>query len=432
MSSTPLSEPLQNVLLQELRVISARITRIATLSISAAAAIKSAWTRGSPFAAATALYPTTEEGKYVIQAEGIRMAFTNYGGAVTNLWLNNSQGEEIDVILGLDQARDYEDYPGNPYLNGAIGRYAGFMRGGSFDMDGQTYQVATNAHNGSSTFNGGDRGWGRSILDIGSHTENSITFVLFDRSWNGFPGTAASCLTHTVTPYEWRIAFGVTPTKKPGPINMSQQAFFNLDGFKSKNVTGAEASSDNTIRDHRLHLPLSGLRFATDASGLSTGDILGNRKGCEHDFWSASRRIGDVLKEPFMDVCGRGPKKQYGDHNLGEVYDTTFLLGRSQPWNKEDVPAAVLSSARSGISMKLYTDQEALHVHTWSQDEVPLMLKKTQGEGIVPQHGAISFEMQDWPDGLNHPEWRREGKTIWGMDGLYTAFSSYRFAVDKA
>lgn len=49
------------------------------------------------------------------------MAFTNYGGAVTNLWLNNSRGEEIDVILGLDQARDYEDYPGNPYLNGAIG-----------------------------------------------------------------------------------------------------------------------------------------------------------------------------------------------------------------------------------------------------------------------------------------------------------------------
>lgn len=62
---------------------------------------------------------------------------------------------------------------------------------------------------------------------------------------------------------------------------------------------------------------------------------------------------------------------------------------------------------------------------------VPLKLKKTQGEGIVPQHGAISFEMQDWPDGLNHPEWRREGKTIWGMDGLYTAFSSYRFSVNK-
>lgn len=236
-------------------------------------------------------------------------------------------------------------------------------------MDGESYQVATNAHNGSSTFNGGDRGWGRSILDIGSHTENSITFVLFDRSWNGFPGTAASCLTHTVTPYEWRVAFGVTPTKKPGPINMSQQAFFNLDGFKKKNLTGSVPVSDKTVRDHKLHLPLSGLRFETDALGLSTGDILGNPRGSEYDFWSASRRIGDVLEKPYMGICDRCQKRQYHNHNPSGSYDTIFQLGRSQPWNKEDVPAAILSSPESGISMKLYSDQEALHVHTWSQKE---------------------------------------------------------------
>ncbi|KAF5004818.1 hypothetical protein FDECE_8695 [Fusarium decemcellulare] len=370
MSELPLSEPIQNVLLQELRTFSAKVTRIATLSVSAIAAVKSAWTRGSPFAAATALFPTTDEGKYVIQAEGIRMAFTNYGGAVTNLWLNNSRGEEVDVVLGLDQAADYEGYPGNPYLNGAIGRYAGFLRGGSFEMDGETYHVATNSHNGSHTFNGGDRGWGRNILDIGSHTENSITFVLFDRSWNGFPGTAASCLTHTVTPYEWRIAFGVTPTKKPGPINMSQQAFFNLDGFKSRNSTLAEETSDNTILNHHLHLPLSGLRFDTDTSGLSNGDILGNRRGSKHDFWSASRRIGDVLgRDPSFEVQDKGQKQWYNNRNVGHRYDTTFQLGRTQPWNKEDTPAAVLSSAQSGITMSLYTDQEALHVHTWSQEQ---------------------------------------------------------------
>lgn len=122
MSVTRLSEPLQNILLQDLRNFYDRASRIATLSVSAIAAIKSAWTRGSPFAAATALYPTNDEGKYVIQAEGIRMEFTNYGGAVTNLWLNNSRGEEVDIVLGLDHARDYEDYPKNPYLNGAIGK----------------------------------------------------------------------------------------------------------------------------------------------------------------------------------------------------------------------------------------------------------------------------------------------------------------------
>lgn len=85
------------------------------------AAVKSVWTRGSPFAAFSALWPTNPEGKYVIQAEGIRLALTNHGVAPANLWINNSRGEEIDIILGLDDAAGYRSLPFNPFLNGVIG-----------------------------------------------------------------------------------------------------------------------------------------------------------------------------------------------------------------------------------------------------------------------------------------------------------------------
>jgi aldose 1-epimerase len=95
--------------------------KVVTVTISIIAAIKSVWMRGSPFAAATALFPTNEEGKYVIQAEGIRLAFTNHGGALANLWINDTKGKELDVVMGFDHANDYLKYPGNPYLNGAIG-----------------------------------------------------------------------------------------------------------------------------------------------------------------------------------------------------------------------------------------------------------------------------------------------------------------------
>lgn len=47
-------------------------------------------------------------------------------------------------------------------------------------------------------------------------------------------------------------------------------------------------------------------------------------------------------------------------------YDDTFLVSRFQPWKKEDHPVASLSSTLSGIKVELYTDQEALHVHTWN------------------------------------------------------------------
>lgn len=91
------------------------------LTTSIFAAVKSVWTRGSPFAALTALWPTNEEGKYIIQSEGIRLAFTNHGGALTNLWINDTNGQEIDIVLGLDDAHGYPHMTSNPYLNGVIG-----------------------------------------------------------------------------------------------------------------------------------------------------------------------------------------------------------------------------------------------------------------------------------------------------------------------
>ncbi|EAW08947.1 putative aldose 1-epimerase family protein [Aspergillus clavatus NRRL 1] len=381
--------------------------KIYKLSLAIFAAIKSVWTRGSPFAALTALWPSNEEGKYIIQSEGIRLAFTNHGAALTNLWLNNTHGEEIDVVLGLDDARDYPKQTSNPYLNGIIGRYAGFLSNASYEVDGTVFQVSANAHNRSSLFNGGDKGWGRHTWDIAVHIDNSITFVLFDNRWNGFPGIFASCVTHTVSPYEWRIAFGVTPLLKAGPINLSQQVFFNLNGFRSKN--------SDTILNHELHLPLSGLRFDVDEFGIPTGDLLSNKKGKEFDFWSSSKSIGDAIKPQTLD-----------DHG----FDLTYILSHKPLGDKEDTPAAILSSPLSGITMELYTDQEALHVHTWNDRSAGLSTKKDQGSGKVLPHGAISLEMQDWPDAVHHPEWRNR-KTIWSMDGLFTRFTTYRFLINK-
>jgi aldose 1-epimerase len=77
---------------------------------------------GTPFAGWTAMFPTNSEGKYIIEAEGIRLAFTNRnGGAPTNLWINDTNENEIDIILGLDKVEDYDDYTG--ILGGAIGEF---------------------------------------------------------------------------------------------------------------------------------------------------------------------------------------------------------------------------------------------------------------------------------------------------------------------
>jgi len=328
------------------------MVNIAKLSSQVYATAKAIWVGGSPFAAVTAMWPTNDEGKFVIQSEGIRIAFTNYGAAVTNLWMNDTNGQEIDVVLGLDHADMYPENKLNPYLNGMVGRYNGYLDGAKFEANGVTYNLKANAHGGTAMHNGGSKSWGRRAWALPNHQDHTISFVQFDRSWNGFPGLYVGCVTHTVSPYRWDIGIGVTPLLMPGgPLNLGQQVFWNLDGMR-------EVNGSNTVLDHTLHLPLSGMRFGLDERGVPTGDILSNRKGGKYDFWNSPRRLGDALKEDGAS----------GETN-SSVYDETFMLSHrhSDFTSKRETPVAILSSPHSGISVQLFTDQDALHVHTWNE-----------------------------------------------------------------
>lgn len=270
-------------------------------------------------------------------------------------------------------------------------------------------------------------------MDIASHSSNSITFVVFDRGWNGFPGTPGACITHTVTPYKWNIAIGLTPVRESSPVSVSQQVFWNLDGFA--------AETNHTVGQHKLRLPYSGLRFAMDEDNVPTGDMKSNTQGSAYDFWSGARRIKDGQK---VGTPGSGNASLTG-------IDETFLVARSQPWHKDDQAIAILQSDYSGIKVELFTDQEALHVHSWSAangewtrinavasvkmyanmyaDKVHL--KKKQGGSMAQDMAAVSMEMHNWPDAVNHPEWLREKQTVWGTDELYTTFSTFKFSLDK-
>lgn len=175
---------------------------------------------------------------------------------------------------------------------------------------------------------------------------------MFDKGKNGFPGLFVGCVTHTVSPYAWHIGYGVTPLLMPGgPLNMAQQAFFNLDGLRR-----TDNGTVGSISDHELHLPMSGMRFHFDEYGIPTGNILSNGKDKEHDFWSSPKSIRHVLdKNPDA---------------LASSYDQTFLLTHKYAdSSRRHSPAAILSSPRSGVTMEVYTDQDALRVHTWSEEQ---------------------------------------------------------------
>ncbi|KAK0100738.1 hypothetical protein ONS95_007188 [Cadophora gregata] len=67
-----------------------------------------------------------------------------------------------------------------------------------------------------------------------------------------------------------------------------------------------------------------------------------------------------------------------------------------------------------------------------------VVLKSTQGlfdvadrPRVIEQYGCVVMEVEDYIDGINHPEWGREKKQIFGPeDGPYVLKAKYVFGLD--
>jgi len=120
--------------------------------------------------------------------------------------------------------------------------------------------------------------------------------------------------------------------------------------------------------------------------------------------------------------------------------DTCFLTARptEHDW-RTGLPVARLRSPWSGIQLEVFTDQDAFQVYTCGGQNGSVALKSTQGlfdnperPRVVPQYGCIVVEVQDYIDAINHPEWGREKKQIFGPgDDPYVLQASYKFSLNE-
>jgi aldose 1-epimerase len=163
-----------------------------------------------------------------------------------------------------------------------------------------------------------------------------------------------------------------------------------------------------------------------------TGEILANAKGSVNDFWSKPKQLGASFDDPEIeDNCGLGC--------IG--YDNCWTVNRGQLGNydwRTHSPVATVSSAWSGIRLDIYTDQDAFQVYGCGGQNGTLTLKKSQGifddadfPRTIPQYGCVVLEVQDYIDGINHPEWMRGPKQIFRPGGdPYVLQARYSFSID--
>lgn len=64
--------------------------------------------------------------KYTISASGINVSFIAYGARLTNLYVNDKNGQPQDVALGYDNGTDYlrDSETVHTFFGPVVGRYA--------------------------------------------------------------------------------------------------------------------------------------------------------------------------------------------------------------------------------------------------------------------------------------------------------------------
>jgi aldose 1-epimerase len=220
--------------------------RIANMarSFAIAAAMATAITVGTASAAATldqAPYGTTQGGQAVdiftmTNDHGLRLRFLGLGGIITEIDVPDRTGRLDNIVLGLNNLREYETLPG--HFGAITGRYANRIGGAQFTLNGQTYHLIAN--NGANTLHGGPNALDRQVwtvtpLTVPDGVAAALSYVSPDGDQN-FPGTLTTHVTYTLTNDDvLQIAY-VASTDKDTVVNFTNHSYFNLAGNGSGSV----------------------------------------------------------------------------------------------------------------------------------------------------------------------------------------------------
>jgi len=293
----------------------------------------------------------------------------------------SSSAPPADVVLGFPDLSSWLQHGAN--FNSIVGRYANRIRDGRFQLDGQTYQLATN--NGANHLHGGPTGfYCRNFTEVKQITDSDrvgvvLTYTSADGE-EGYPGRMVVTATYTLTNSNaLGMRFEAEVFDKPSIVNICNHAYWNLSGDYS-----------DSVLQHKLLLN-SQHNTPVDEGMIPTGAIQPT-KGSHHDFTQLTA-IGSRI-DTFKSVdpgCNGGY-----DHNY--VLSDPSTSTTTHPAAPGQKHAATLLHEASGRRMDVYTTAPAIQVYTGNF----LTGSMTGKEGKAYQkHAGICMETQVHPDSPN-------------------------------
>ncbi|KAF1947715.1 aldose 1-epimerase [Clathrospora elynae] len=373
-------------------------------ALFAAAAVRSALAHpGSP-------HPDAQ-GRYTLEADGIKAQFIPYGATLTNLFVKDASGKQQDIVLGYDNTSYYPVDPGHPVYNAIPGRYVNRIGNGQYSIGETVYHTEKN--DGPNTLHSGTNNWSYRVWNVSAVTNSSITFSISDASNSslGMIGRVDASVTYSVSKNKWSISMDATSPEAKTPLMLTQHTYFQLDAFTRP--------ENRTVWDHTVYMPEAKRVLVADANALPTGEIATIPAGAIDDFWSEPHQLGFAADQAgFENHCGTGC------HGYNGAW--AFNAERNK-----SATVLTLKSMYSGIVASLTTNQEAVILYTCNWNDGKSEFKNTQGvvgqDKFIPRDGCIAIEAQDYVDGINHPEWGRLSKQISGPGDKYHWASSWTF-----
>lgn len=324
---------------------------------------------------------------------GIIATITNYGGRVVSLLVPDKNGKLTDVVLGFDDVEGFEKST-ERYYGATIGRYGNRIAKGHFKIDGKDYQSSIN--NTPNMLHGGKHGFQEVVWDgkmIDSSTVE-LTYLSKDME-EGFPGNLNVKVIYSLTEdNSFKCQYEATTDKKT-VVNLTNHAFFNLNGEGS-----------GTILNHLVQIDADNY-LPVDAGLIPTG------------------KLEKVAGTPFDFTKPETIGKRINDDNVqlkdGKGYDHNFVL------NKHDLstPIATVVGDKSGIKMEVFTEEPGLQFYSGNF----MQAKNAMKRGIKDEYRtSFAMETQHFPDSPNQPQFP---STELKPGDTYKTQSLYKFSVVK-
>jgi len=330
--------------------------------------------KGTETGLAESAFGTLSDGRRVTlftltNAAGAEARVIDYGATVVSLKVPDRDGKLRDVVLGYDDVAGYEQ--GKAFLGATVGRYANRIAAGKFTLDGKAYQLDLN--DGPNHLHGGADGFHKKLWKaVATKSKDgpavALTYVS-PAGEDGYPGTVTLTVTYTLTRAGALRVDYLGTTDRPTLLNPTHHSYFNLSGDPTQTILDEELSID------------AGQITAIGEGLIPTGKLAAVA-GTPLDFRRPTR-------------IGARIDAHDGQLDLGHGYDQNWVLANHGKLKK----VAELYDARSGIVMRVVTDQPGLQLYSGN------FLDGIKGkQGVVYlRRTALCLETQNFPDAPNHP-----------------------------